>query len=226
MSEVTFAKQFLTVLDSKPQKLPSDYVADPKKLATQSFILPRMSKTFPKSSESDPAVASQQPINATLSPLRKATDSPAPVTLTIQPKASIYELKTQLSQQTGYASDKVKILWERKPVVDSKTVQEVIGKDAGDVEFAVMYSGAPTAAPRASQQSLNAQQPIAAGANDAQSEQMDVDQTPVAQGQSGEAVLSTSQFWKDLQDFVMQRVRDKAVGKEAVALFEKAWKAR
>ncbi|KAL9082005.1 MAG: hypothetical protein Q9159_006801 [Coniocarpon cinnabarinum] len=212
MSEVTFAKQFLTVLDSKPQKLPSDYVADPKKLATQSaFILPRMSKPFPKSSESDPAVASQQPINATLSPLRKAPDSPAPVTLAIQPKASIYELKTQLSQRTGYASDKVKILWERKPVTDSKTVQEVIGKDAGDVEFAVMYSGAPTAAPQASQQSLN---------------QMDVDQTPVAQGQSGEAVLNTSQFWKDLQDFVLQRVRDEAVGKEAVALFEKAWKAR
>ena len=38
MSEVSFAKQFLASLDSKPTKLSSDYVADPRKLPKQPAV--------------------------------------------------------------------------------------------------------------------------------------------------------------------------------------------
>ena len=38
MSEVTFAKSFLSTLDKKPVKLPADHVSDPKQYANQSPV--------------------------------------------------------------------------------------------------------------------------------------------------------------------------------------------
>ena len=140
-------------------------------------------------------------------------------------RASIYDLKTQLGVQTGYATDKLKILWERKPITDSKTLQEVVGRDVGDVDLAVMYTGAPNTVPQGGEPS--SQPPsFPSAAEPPATEKMQVDETPVAQGQSGKEVLDTKQFWNDLQDFVLLRVRDEAVGKEAVDVFEKAWKSR
>lgn len=38
MSEVTFAKSFLSTLDKRPVKLPADHVSDPKQYANQSPV--------------------------------------------------------------------------------------------------------------------------------------------------------------------------------------------
>lgn len=38
MSEVTFAKSFLTTLDRRAIKLPSDHVSDPRKYPSQSAV--------------------------------------------------------------------------------------------------------------------------------------------------------------------------------------------
>jgi len=38
MSEVTFAKTFLSTLDKRPVKLPADHVSDPKQYANQSPV--------------------------------------------------------------------------------------------------------------------------------------------------------------------------------------------
>ena len=38
MSEVTFAKSFLSTLDKKPVKLAADHVSDPKQYANQSPV--------------------------------------------------------------------------------------------------------------------------------------------------------------------------------------------
>lgn len=38
MSEVTFAKTFLSSLDKRPIKLPADHVSDPKKYPNQSPV--------------------------------------------------------------------------------------------------------------------------------------------------------------------------------------------
>ena len=38
MSEVTFAKSFLSTLDKRPIKLPADHVSDPKKYPNQSPV--------------------------------------------------------------------------------------------------------------------------------------------------------------------------------------------
>lgn len=156
--------------------------------------------------------------------MRKTTDSPAPVHLAVQAKTSIYDLKSRLGVQTGYLPDKLKILWERKPITDSKTLSEVVGKEDGEVEMAVMYSGAPAAVPQPDVQApLGTDASKDRTADISSADKMEVDETPVAQGQSGKNVLETDQFWSDLQDFVVQRVRDQVVGKEAVSLWKQAW---
>ena len=160
----------------------------------------------------------------TLSPLRKTSDSPAPVQLHAQPRTSIYDLKVQLGVQTGYSPEKLKILWERKPVTDSKTLQEVVGKESGSVDLAVMYTGVPTATPQTAGQATAVSSTTVT--ETATPDKMQVDETPVAQGQSGQDVLDGSQFWDDLQDFVLQRVRNEAASKEAIRLFQQAWKSR
>ena len=139
------------------------------------------------------------------------------MTIGVPSRTSIFELKSQLASQTGYAADKLKILWERKPVTDSKTLKEVSNKEEGDIDMAVMYSGAPTAHPQSA-----SSKPAAASSSEPV--KMEVDETPAAQGQHGKVVLETPQFWTDLQDFVTQRVRDEQVAKEAVGLWRSASK--
>lgn len=48
----------------------------------------------------------------------------------------------------------------------------------------------------------------------------------VAQGSSGSAEMETGAFWEDLGGFLLGRVRDEAVAKEAAAVFKQAWKDR
>jgi hypothetical protein len=63
-------------------------------------------------------------------------------------KTSIYDLKSQYATQSSLPAAKIKILYKKKPVTDSKTVAEVIGQDVtGDVEFGVMIMGGATASP-------------------------------------------------------------------------------
>ena len=96
----------------------------------------------------------------------------------------------------------------------------MVGREDGDVDMAVMYTGAP-------QPLSNKSAAVDGGvAGTSTPGKMDVDETPVAQGPSGELVLETTGFWKDLEDFVVQRVRDEAVGKEAVGLWKRAWSSR
>lgn len=163
----------------------------------------------------------QGTLSITLSPLRQTPTSPAPVTIAAHSKTSIYDLKAQLATKTGYAADKLKILWERKPVTDSKTVTEATGAQSGSLEMGVMYVGAPTSASSSNEGSAADRQPSTSDAKPVASANTGVDETPVAQGLSGKAVLDSEDFWEDLRGFVVQRVRDQGVADEAVERWRK-----
>lgn len=140
----------------------------------------------------------------------------APVTIErVAPAStSVYDLKTRAARQTGYTPANIKVLVARKPVPDSKLLSDILPPAAGAaVELGVMFVGAP-ANPTASVPA-EADAGGKAGA-----------EAPVAQGTSGASVLAEGGFWRDLEGFMMQRVRDEAVGKEAVAVFRQAWEAR
>lgn len=133
------------------------------------------------------------------------------------PGTSIHDLKVAVAEQLGEkATEKIRVLYKKKPCADSKTIAEVVGEETkgGDVEFAVMVIGwmAP--------QVPEVTEAAAVGADAGTSE------APVAQGVSGEAVVETDEFWGDLKGWLLQRVRDEGVAAEALGCFRQGWQAR
>lgn len=190
------------------------------------YTLPRIPRPFPSTvndaSASTTNGAAGETLTVTLSALRQSPGSPSPVTLSVPAKASIYDVKTQLASRTGYSLDKLKILWERKPINDSKLVSEATGSQGGKVEMGVMYMGAPT----------NVPQPEASGPPSETAQALKAAETEkpgpdtAQQQHSGHAVLETTEFWDDLQGYLTQRLRDDTVAKEAADLWRRTWKSR
>jgi hypothetical protein len=130
---------------------------------------------------------------------------------------SIYDLKAAYASKSGGATDKIKLLHNKKPLQDSKTIGDILGdsaETAKDVEFSVMVlgggaAGKATASPAASP-GIEIPQPELAPA-------------PVAQGTSGAEVLKSAGFWDDLNGFLLQRVRDEGEAKHLTSLFKTSW---
>ena len=109
-------------------------------------------------------------------------------------------------------------MYKKKPVVDSKTVAEVIGQDAGgDVEFSVMVLGGATAG------GTPVQSPPAVAPSEAEKGLAGQGAGPAAQGPSGKDVVAGPEFWDDLRGFVLQRIRDEKEGERLVGVFKGAW---
>lgn len=161
MSEVTFAKTFLSSLDRKPIKLPADHVSDPRKYPNQSpvcshcpsyngpsanvtvkYILPRQTHPYPRQQAPSTAQTKAKTITATLKPMRTGET----VTLSdVSLDSSIHDLKTQYAAKTSHPQDKIKLLLNKKPAADLKTLSE-LGVD-GNVEFSVMLMGGGASTP-------------------------------------------------------------------------------
>ncbi|KAB2575873.1 hypothetical protein DBV05_g5527 [Lasiodiplodia theobromae] len=152
MTELAFAKQFLTALEARPARLSSDHVVDPKSYPAQpAFILPRMpqpkrkptarssSTTEPTSTAADATsppttAAAEGPLaTVTLKPTRATLPTytiPAPVSIAT---TSIHDLKAAYAAGSGapdLRTDKIKILHAKKPVNDTKTIKDVLGAAA------------------------------------------------------------------------------------------------
>ncbi|ORX90261.1 cell-cycle control medial ring component, partial [Clohesyomyces aquaticus] len=153
MSELQFCKQYLSALDSRPIKLSSDHIADPRSYPAQgAYVLPRLphpahpQRPNAKASAASPSAntASGNAISITLKPL-KPTSPTVPLSAIEPSKTSLYDLKQSYSTSTSIPVSKIKLLYKKKLVADSKTVAEVIGPDTGDgVEFGVMVMGGAT----------------------------------------------------------------------------------
>ena len=254
MSEVTFAKSFLATLDKRPIKLPADHVSDPRKYPNQSpvrlqlngsdhdtnsrlqFILPKQTHPFPRT---DQPTATQQAkattITATLKPMRSGES----VTLTdITLDTSIHDLKTQYAQQTSQPLDKVKLLLNRKPAADLKTLKELGVHE--DVELTVMVMGGASGTPAATSPATEkTEPPLPAAVPLDRGAKMDID-TPAPQsekapvevegtkttGMTTDGILETQEFWTDLQGFLAQRIRDESEGEKLAGVFRRAWQKR
>ncbi|KAF2004384.1 hypothetical protein P154DRAFT_426787 [Amniculicola lignicola CBS 123094] len=228
MSELTFCKQFLSAMDNRPLKLSSDHIADARNYPAGAFILPRLphrqhpARPTPKPSATQ--IASETPSNPTLSITLKPTKPTAPTVplpAIIPAQTSIYDLKTAYATSTSIPSSKIKILYKKKPVPDSKTVAEVIGPDAdagSDVEFSVMVMGGATAG------STPVASPPAVAPSEAEKGLAGATGAgPAAQGPSGKSVVDTAEFWDDLKGFMVQRIRDEAEAERLHGIFRGAW---
>ncbi|KAI9828897.1 MAG: hypothetical protein M1819_006512 [Sarea resinae] len=149
MSELSFAKQFLGTLDSRPIKTASDYAEDPRHYPAQrAYTLPKLARPMHKRQKLV-APGSSRSVTIHLKSLR---NPPLNLTLTSQPlSTSVHELKAHVAEATKAPPHKVKLLHNKKPCADIRTVREVLGLDdetaavEGPVEFSVMVIGGATA---------------------------------------------------------------------------------
>jgi hypothetical protein len=154
----------------------------------------------------------------------KSTTPTIPLTNIEPTKTSIYNLKSQYATQTSIPATKIKILYKKKPVTDSKTVAEVIGPDAGaDVEFGIMVMGGATATPTAGTPVTSP--PAVAPSEAEKGLGSGGESAPAAQGPSGKEVVATEEFWADLKNFIMQRTRDEAEAERLSGIFKGAWES-
>ncbi|KAF2865035.1 cell-cycle control medial ring component [Massariosphaeria phaeospora] len=151
---------------------------------------------------------------------------------------SIYDLKAAYARASSIPTTKLKILYKKKPVADTKTVAEVVGEGAGAasgegvVEFTVMVIGGggggggggdagAVASPPAVVPS-EAEKGLGAGTGAGAAEE-DAGTASTAQGPSGREVVAGAEFWDDLKGFVLQRIRDEREAERLVKVFKAAW---
>ncbi|KAI2617492.1 cell-cycle control medial ring component-domain-containing protein [Hypoxylon sp. NC1633] len=201
MTEVSFAKSFLSALDSRPVKLSAEHVEDPKTYAARSpYTLPKMPKPMIKR-RSTFIPGQERSLSVSVKSLR---NPPLDVKLSSQgPNTSVLDVKNAVSDESGIPVAKLKLLHRKKPVPDSKVLKDLVADDETHVEFSVMVMGGAAAV----------KTPPAA-------------QAEVAQGQSGGEVLDTREFWDDLKGFLLQRIRDEKTAGELADTFQAAWRAK
>ncbi|RDA93796.1 hypothetical protein CP533_6374 [Ophiocordyceps camponoti-saundersi (nom. inval.)] len=195
MAEASFARNFLSSLDSRPVKLSPDHVDDPKSYpARPPYILPRMPKQMSK--PADLAPGQERSLTVVLKSLR---NPPLDIKLTSQPlNTSLLDIKTQVSKQTRIPVDKMKILHNKRPLTDTKVLKDVAGEAENMVDFSVMVIGGAAAIPP--EDSKSASDELA-----------------------GAAVLQTNAFWEELRDFLMQRLNDQQTVDKVSRIFRASW---
>jgi ubiquitin-like protein 4 len=119
---------------------------------------------------------------------------------------SIFDLKSSYAARYSVPVEKIKILFAKKPIADSKTLADVLGggDEKAEVEFSVMLMGGVTPSDEPPKEKSKAKS------------------GPAAQGPSGKEVLNTEEFWDDLKGFLVQRLRDEGEGERLAGLFRKA----
>jgi len=253
MSELAFCKTFLGAIDSRPVKLSSDYVSDARtypatgvvclppfthaQFATTNApqpILPRLPQGHPQRPNPKTAAnASPSTLNISLKPMKPTTPT-LPFSAVDPTKTSVFDLKSQYATSTGIPAAKIKILYKKKPVTDSKLVSEVVGAETGtDVEFGVMVMGGATAGPATPSAESPAESPAAAAPSESDKglagasagANVGTAGGAAAVGPIGKEVVATEEFWGDLNNFVLQRIKDEQEGERLVGVFRKAWES-
>jgi hypothetical protein len=238
MNELAFARQFLTALDSRPLKLQSDHVADPRgypaqgavcmnrmlvslALTLRKYTLPKApNQSMKRKRESTSTAPGSEKSGPTITVSLKNLKSPSSsLQLESQtPTTSIYDLKSAYAAKSGGDVSKIKLLYNKKPTTDSKTLKDLLGDAANatkDVEFSVMVMGGGATGGKAT--------PSPAASPAVEIPQPDIPPTPVAQGSSGAELLKSAAFWDDLKGFLQQRLKDETEAARLASLFKSSW---
>ncbi|KAH9822760.1 Get5 carboxyl domain [Teratosphaeria destructans] len=237
MSEITFAKQFLTQLDKRAIKLPADHVSDPRQYPAQSpYILPRQTHPFPRKTVSQAAQqAKQKSVTATLKPMRGGETITVPG-LTLE--STIHDVKTQYAEKSGQPQDKIKLLLNKKPAADLKTLKD-LGVDGEAVDLSVMVMGGAASTPGATSPAVSSpatEKPAPVPKEAEPADKMEIDEkAPAPESEKAQAeaekkedpnstagILGSEEFWDDLEGYLSQRIRDEAEAGKLTKIFREA----
>ncbi|PLB38585.1 uncharacterized protein BDW47DRAFT_24220 [Aspergillus candidus] len=223
MTEVSFIKSFLNSLDSKPVKLPADYVIDPERVPLRApYVLPKLPSPHPpmpkRTANQRAAPGSSKSITVHVKSARNPVlefsvpNAPLSTTTVEDLKDAVQARVVADAAGNKVPLEKIKILYKRKPV-SGKTIAEVVADEPGmlsggkAVEFGVMVMGGAVVVEKQQEQQEQQQQPS----------------TAEAEAAGGDEVLGTEAFWDDLQGFLEQRVGDKGEAERLRGLFKGAW---
>lgn len=107
---------------------------------------------------------------------------------------SILDIKRLVADKCNVSIDKIKLLYLKRPVGDTKMIQEVFKGDAKQgMELGVMVVGGEKK-----------------------------EGVAQAQGVSGGDVLAMEEFWDDLKGFLVQRLRDEGEGERVWRVFRRS----
>ncbi|EEH17439.2 hypothetical protein PABG_00002 [Paracoccidioides brasiliensis Pb03] len=210
MAELTFTKSFLTALDSRPVKLPADYVFDPQSFpAPHPFTLPPLSDPHPSMPKKIKRAGIPGSSKSIAIHLKSARNPVLHVTL---------ENRT-ISSTT-------------KPV-QGQTLTDVLGNDYAalsgghGIEFGVMVlGGAAALAPVASKEDERIPSKELSEPSPTPVPTLD-DQNPAQSSQTyAHNVLSTEEFWDDLDAFVSTKLKDPEQVSQVKTIFKNAWMSR
>ncbi|OJD11786.1 hypothetical protein AJ78_07513 [Emergomyces pasteurianus Ep9510] len=234
MAELTFSKSFLTALDSRPVKLPGDYVFNPNSFpAPHPYTLPRLSDSHPPMSKkikqsatpgSSKSIAIH--LNSARSPfLRVTLDNCAISSTTVRELKEAVQARVRTTDNDNNPTivplDKIKILWNKKPV-QGQTIAEILGSDSTgllggkEIQLGVVILGGATLAPvtpkaeeyspsRETTGTIPSQGPIENHPSHAQD------------------FLLTQELWDDLETFLGTKVNDATQVSHIISIFRKAW---
>lgn len=189
---------------------------------TTQFVLPKLpspphpARPNSKTGSSSAAAA----LTIVLKPMKKEHPTVSLPSI-IASTTSVYDLKAAYASRADVSAAKIKILYKKKPVPDSKTVIEVVGNDVeGEIEFGIMVLGGGVVASPAPPSP--AQSPPASAPKEDDKDSQNQPTGSAAQGPSGKEVVN-EEFWSDLKGFVVQRIRDEGEGERLVRVFKSAW---
>lgn len=196
----------------------------------QQYTLPRQSHPFPKKSPADGSQTQGKTITITIKPMRGGETTTLSNIALVD---SIHDVKSKYSQKISLPLDKIKLLHNKKPAADLKTLKD-LGID-GDVELGAMLMGgasaettpiassaAPTPATKIDTSSADKME-VDSEAPHPGSEKAQAQAEETTTGPSGPGALHTADFWKDLEAFLTQRLKDQAEAEKLTGLFKNAW---
>ncbi|KAI9874951.1 MAG: hypothetical protein M1830_009093 [Pleopsidium flavum] len=207
MTELSFAKSFLSTLNGRPIKVAPDYAADLKTFEAKGpYTLPKMPQAMRKRQKLAPGQERSVTVR-----LRSLRNPPLDMISSAQPlSTSVHDLKQTVSEKAGIPSERIKLLYKKKPCTDSKTLKELLADGDTDTEFSVMIMGGSSS-------------PSATEATETPAPAVEESEVPAAQGPSGEALLGTDEFWEDLKGFLTQRLKDEKKSEQVFGVFKGAW---
>lgn len=144
--------------------------------------------------------------------LKSLRNPPLDIKLTSQSlTTSILDLKSQVAEKANIPADKLRLLFKKKPVPDSRVLKELISGDGEAattvVEFSVMVIGGAAAV-----KPTGVDETVAA--------------TEEAAKPTGTAALDTDAFWDDLKGFLMQRLKDEKDAEELTSSWRAGWQSK
>ncbi|OJD23415.1 hypothetical protein ACJ73_05231 [Blastomyces percursus] len=233
MTELTFTKAFLAALDTRPVKLSGDYVFDPNSFsAPHPYTLSRLSDfhpPMPKKIKQTAIPGSSKSITIHLKSARNPTlhitlDNCAISSTTVRELRETVQGRVQTADHENKPGrvplEKIKILWKKKPV-QGQTIADILGSDSTalwrgkEIELGVMILGGATLAPATPKE----EKVLSKDPPESLPGQGPVEHCPRA----AQDVLSTEEFWDDLESFMTSKVKDAAQASQIKSIFRKAW---